>query len=262
MPLPAPSLTERHEINKLISWPRAYTHPVLFDANRQVGSAVLLRHGSRLFAFTAAHVIEGDPKIHFHSGAESDRTTILETLSTYIHPKYDPEPPVSKFDIGILELKPTSPGMFGNIGQLYTGEFGKPKKKKSKVKSTEFVWVVGFPSEYVDINAGGVVLKQTAFCTQILEHSSEEISLRYPDAVYRMPHASTSCEIGETARTPEGYSGGGVWAMIDPPRELFNPHRHIKLVGIQTHWSPTSRLVRCVPSKILAEAFKDFKPEL
>src|SRR5437870_6994929 len=127
--------------------------------------------------------------------------------------------------------------------------------------SNAFVWVVGYPAELAKSSGGRTALYQTSFCTQVLEHSSEELSLHYPANGYQMPQDGTSCEVGETTPSPKGYSGGGVWVTTNPPGELFSPHRHIRLVGIQTHWASSSRLVRCVPSKVIAEAIKDFQPD-
>jgi hypothetical protein len=59
-----------------------------------------------------------------------------------------------------------------------------------------------------------------------------------------------------------GYSGGGVWVVTYKPGELFNPHRHIKLVGIETLWSEKARRAKCVRSNVIAESLKEFKPDL
>ena len=259
--LPPPSLAERHEINELMRTVRAYTHPVIFNTqNPHLGTAVLLRHGERLFAITAAHNIRDDTSIPFRLGSDSTRA-VFYVLSTYIHPKYDPKPTTSKFDLAILELEPNPAATAGEIGQLFTGGFGKLPEGEQKIVSNAFVWVVGYPAELATSSEGRTVLYQTAFCTQILHHSAEELSLPYPSTVYRMPHDRVSCEIGETTSSPKGYSGGGVWVATNPPGELFSPHRHVKLVGIQTHWSRSSRLARCVPSKVIVEAFRDFIPD-
>ncbi len=260
--LPPPTLAERYEINELMRAVRAYTHPVVFNTqNPHLGTAVLLRSGERLFAFTAAHNIKDDTTIHFRLSSDSKRTK-FDVLSTYVHPKYDPELPVSKFDLAILELEPNPAVMAGDVGQLYTGGFGKLPEGERKVVSNAFVWVVGYPAELAKPSEGLTVLYQTAFCTQIHDHASDELSLHYPVTAYQMPQDGMSCELGEMTRSPKGYSGGGIWVTTNPPGELFKPHGHIKLVGIQTYWSPSSRLARCVPSKVMAEAFKDFQPDL
>jgi hypothetical protein len=47
--------------------------------------------------------------------------------------------------------------------------------------------------------------------------------------------------------TPEGFSGGGVWGLIQPKaEELFVPARHIRLYAIQSAWYPGERRTKCV----------------
>lgn len=261
--MPAPTLAERHQINELMRAVRSYTHPVIFNKNGCLGTAVCLRSGERLFAFTAAHNVKDDTTIHVRLNSACEQTW-FKVLSDYIHPKYSPDPfsGTSKFDLAILELEPTPAVTAGDIEQLYTGEFAKQPQADRKVVSTAYYWVVGYPSELVNPSEKPLTLKQTAFATQILEYSADEFSLHYPTTGYQMPHDGTTCEVGETTKTPSGYSGGGVWATLDPPEVLFNPQRHIKLVGIETHWSERQRLARCVPGKVIAEALKEFKPDL
>lgn len=260
--LPAPTLAECHEVNEVMRAVRAYTHPVILNAKSpEVGTAVLLRHGERLFAFTAAHNLRDDTTIHVRLGMDGGRTR-FDILSTYTHPKYDPAPTTSKFDLAILELEPNPAISAGDVEQLYTGGFGKLPEGEYRPVSNAFVWVVGYPSELAKAGKDETILYQTSFCTQILEHSPAELSLHYPAEAYQMPHDGTSFQLGKTTTTPHGYSGGGVWVTTNPPGVFFNPSRHIKLVGIQTHWSSSSRLVRCVPSKVVVEALKDFKPDL
>jgi hypothetical protein len=260
--LPPPTLAERHEINEFMRTVRSYSHPVIFNQkNSHVGTAVFLRHGERLFAFTAAHNVTNDMMIRSGLSSRPARTR-LNVLSTFIHPRYDRNANVSDFDLAILELEPSPLVTAGDVGQLYTGAFERLPERDHKVMSNAFVWVVGFPRDLVERDRDRTRLYQTSFCTQILEHSTERLSLPYPEFVYRMPHDSTSCEPGETTPTPNGYSGAGVWSINYDQDGLFNPHRHIKLLGIQTHWTISSRLLRCVPSKVAAESLLEFKPEL
>ncbi len=257
--LPPPTLAERHEINELMRAVRSYTYPVLFNTqNPHLGTAVLLRHGERLFAFTAAHNIAADTAIHVRLSPNAERTQ-FSILTTYVHPQYDPEPDTSKFDLAILELEPNASVAAGDVAQLYTGGFGKLPEGAPKPSGSAFVWVVGYPAELARPGESRTTLYQTTFATQILDYAPDELSLHYPATAYQMPHDGVTCEVGSTTTTPSGYSGGGVWAANVPTDDLFVPHRHIKLVGIQTHWSPSSRLVRCVPSKVIVEALKDFK---
>jgi hypothetical protein len=260
--LPPPTLAECHEINELMRAVRSYTHPVIFNVkNPHLGTAVFLRYCDRLFAITAAHNIRDDIGIHIRLSSGSERTH-FNILSTYIHPNYDRKAETSKFDLAILELEPNPSVTAGDVGQLHTGGFGKLPDGNHKVTSNAYVWVVGYPAELAEPSPERTVVYQTSFATQILECSPEEISLPYPEFMYRMPHDGTICEPGEMTPTPSGYSGGGVWVMTYREGELFNPHRHIKLVGIQTHWSSSLRLVRCVPSKVIADLLKNCYPDL
>lgn len=124
------------------------------------------------------------------------------------------------------------------------------------------VRVVGFPCELAQSSGQQITLRQTTFATQILELSDELLTLHYPTSAYQMPHNETTCEEGNMTPTPGGYSGGGVWVMRNPPDVLFDPLRHVKMVGVQTHWSPDTRQVWCVPSKVVVDAFRQFRPDL
>ncbi len=264
VPLPPPPLAERHEINELMRVVRSYTCPIIFNTqNPQLGTAVLLRRGERLFAFTAAHNIAADTTIHIRLSPNAERTR-FNILDSFTHPQYDPGPATSKFDLAILELESNTSVAAGDVAQLYTGSVEKLPEGSTPPPSTNsaFVWVVGYPAELARPNESRTTLYQTTFATQILDYAPDEMSLYYPETAYQLPHDGMTCEVGSTTPTPKGYSGGGVWATNIPTNGLFIPHRHIKLVGIQTHWSSSSRLIRCVPSKVMAEALKAFKPDL
>lgn len=257
VPLPPPTLAERHETNELMRVVRSYTHLVVSDIRAQrLGTAVLLRHGDRLFAFTAAHNIADDTAIHVRLGLGAERT-LFRVLDTFIHPRYNPEPRTSTFDLAILELENIPAVEAGDVAQLYTGEIRRrPEGQPESADNTTFVWVVGFPSDLAQVRDGIVSVYQTAFGTQMLDATPDVLSLYYPMIAYQMPQDGMTCEIGELASTPRGYSGGGVWAMRVPDGGMFYPHRHIRLVGLQTHWCERSRMIRCVPSAVMAEAFR------
>jgi hypothetical protein len=262
--LPPPTLAERHENNELMRVVRSYTYPVTFDARTiRIGTAVLLRHEDRLFAFTAAHNIADDTAIHLRLSPGTERTQ-FRILDTYVHPQYDHHATTSRHDLAILELEnvPTVPA--GDVGQLYTGEFQRAVEGEPvPTGGVAFVWVVGFPTELVRLNNGTVSVCQTAFGTQILDAEPDEISLYYPTTAYQMPHDGTTCETGALASTPHGYSGGGVWGVRVPDEGMFHPHRHVRLVGLQTHWSgERSRMIRCVPARVMIDALRAFRPGL
>ena len=63
----------------------SYTYPVTFDNRRlRLGTAVLLRRGERLFAFTAAHNIAADTSIHLRLSLSAERTQ-FHIMDTYVH---------------------------------------------------------------------------------------------------------------------------------------------------------------------------------
>ena len=255
--LPPPTLPERHEINELMRVARSYTHPIIFNHEKPVfGAVVLLRHRERLFGITTARNIQKDLMIQFRLSPGSRRNQ-FNILRTHIHPKFEQNVKSSKFDLAVLEMEPNSSITAGDVGQLYTGGFGKLPEGKHKLVSNAFVWVVGYPSELAEQKGGSTVIYQTSFCTQILKHSPDEISLNYPETGYQIPHDGKSCEIGQMSPTSEGYIGGGAWVINYKPGELFIPHRNIKLVGIHTHWTPYPRLAHCIPSKVILETLKD-----
>ena len=262
--MPMPTLPERHEINELMRAPRAYTHAVtLHNDNPHIGTAVFLRHGERLFAFTAAHNIREDTALHFRLLAASVRRQ-FDVLDTYIHPDYHPDPfsETSPFDLAILELEPNAVVSAGDVQQLYAGEFGPLPAGEPRPTTEAFVWVVGYPCELAQPEGQQITLRQTAFATQILESSPELLALYYPTHGYQMPHDGTSCQEESMTPTPRGYSGGGVWVVRNPPGVLFDTIRHVRMVGVQTHWSPDTRRIWCVPGKVVVEAFRLFRPDL
>jgi hypothetical protein len=272
--LPPPTPEEQSKINELMRAARSYTHPITFKEENSrgetvthVGTVVCLQRGERLFGFTAAHNVsdktglKDDIAIYFRLRRDSKRTR-FGILSARIHPEYDPEPRVSKYDLAILELEPNESITAGDFGQLFTGGFGKAPKGKPKIISNAFFWVVGFPSERARAEKDRTVLNQCTFCAQILEHSPKELAFYYPKRGYQMPHDGTTCELGDMPSTPEGFSGAGVWVIDHKPGELFIPHRHMQLVGIEIYWGDVSRLARCVPSKVIADFFKECYPEL
>jgi hypothetical protein len=207
--------------------------------------------------------VADDTAIHVRFVSPSGKP-VFKILDTYIHPQYKPVPfsGTSTFDLAILELEQTPAVTAGDIAQLYTGGFAKLPEGNHSTVSVAFVWVVGYPAELAKPGKHETVLYQTTFGTQILEHSPEQFSINYPPTAYQMPHDGTTCEEGQMPKAPSGYSGAGIWGINIPTGELFNPHRHLKLVGIQTHWNEKSRLARCGPSKVIVEALQDFKPEL
>ena len=264
--LPPPTLAERYEIKELMRVVRAYTHPVIFNEkdDPHFGTAVFLRHGKRLFAFTAAHNLKEDITIIVRLSPDAKRTK-FDILSRYKHPKYAPDPfsGTSKFDLAILELENDPSVTAGDVCQISTGDLGKLPDGDHKVTSNAFVWLMGYPVELIKPGKNQFTLYQTSFGTQILDFSPEELSVVYPETGYQMPHDGTTCEVGKMTKTPVGYSGGGVWVVVYKEGELFNPHKHIKLVGIETHWSgEKTRLARCVRSNVITESLKEFKPEL
>ncbi|HEY7329115.1 MAG TPA: hypothetical protein VH592_15845 [Gemmataceae bacterium] len=67
--------------------------------------------------------------------------------------------------------------------------------------------------------------------------------------------------------TPHGFSGAGVWGFDQPEGStLLNPLKHVRLYGIQFAWLDQSRLLKCVPSRIivelLSESYSDLKDRL
>ena len=158
IPLPPPSPAERHEINELIRTVRSYTHLVVINTpNPQVGTAVLLRSGDRLFAFTAAHNVRRETAIRFRLTRDTGRT-VFDVLDTYVHPGYDPALGVSRFDLAILELEPNPAVRAGDVGQLYTGRFGRPADGEARPRLDSFVWVVGYPTDILTRYPDGVRL--------------------------------------------------------------------------------------------------------
>ena len=68
-------------------------------------------------------------------------------------------------------------------------------------------------------------------------------------------------------KTPKGFSGGGWWVFVrSAPDEMFDPAKHIKLMGIQSSWDYARRVVKGVPIlrflKLIHRDYPDLQQEL
>ena len=95
-----------------------------------------------------------------------------------------------------------------------------------------------------------------------MEYEPGQMSLAYPAEAYQMPPDGSTVELGRMPTTPLGFSGGGVWKAANPAGAFFDPRRHIQLLGVETHWSPCTRRLRCVPCGVIVEALREFRPGL
>ena len=127
--------------------------------------------------------------------------------------------------------------------------------------------LVGFPVGNWQRQGTTTELVKCGFGSQFQEKEGEYLIFPFPKKENWFRPFRDSFEKAIFIETPEGFSGGGLWAFNRvPDGELFVPEKHIKLRGIQSAWWVDRRLVMCVPIQrwleLIHEAYRDLRPEL
>jgi hypothetical protein len=251
--LPPPSEQTRREVTESIKVIRSYVHLVLpqWNAKKEVGTAVMLRAGNHLFALTAEHCTGEGMTIRFRS--DEGQTTHARILKVHTS---------KPLDIAVVELEDRRDVQACDIQQLSL-ELPSPATEDSDPSTEPLFWVVGYPTDRVQVSDEAVSVDEVAFGTNLVEVEADEFRLYYHEKSYGIG-ADTRWALAELPKTPHGFSGAGVWRFDhSEERSLFNPLQHVRLYGIQYAWLDITRRLRCVPSrtaaKILATNYPDLK---
>jgi hypothetical protein len=256
-PLPPPSLARRREITEQMKAARSYTHLLLprwpkEDEDKEIGTAVILRAGDRLFALTANHCVRREMALYFPVG--EGRSPCGQILATHTR-----EP----LDIAVLELENRPDILACHVEQVCI-DVPKPATKDSDPEKEPLFWVVGHPARHQVVQATDDHLRvaQIAFGTNLVGAKPDVLALYYHDEGYGVTQ-DLACALSQLPQTPHGFSGGGVWGVDDPGEGvLFNPLKHVRLYGIQHSWLPESRLLKCVPARVIVEILLANYPHL
>ncbi len=259
-PLPPPSVEVRLGLTELTNVVRSYSHLVITrwpedDSKKEIGTAVMLRAGSHLFALTAKHCIRYRQEMYIRfepSEGQKSYGHILKEMTREL------------LDIAVLELEDRPDVLACQIEQLCI-DLPKPTTKESDPTTETLFWVVGFPARRVNFNKeeDHLSVHQVSFGTNCVAAEADKLTLYYHQEAYGIDQ-KLGCAISPLPETPEGFSGGGVWSFpAAESDELFNPMRHVRLYGIQYSWvGGKQRLLHCVPSRVIGELLMENYPDL
>jgi hypothetical protein len=107
-----------------------------------------------------------------------------------------------------------------------------------------------------------LIVSQEVFGTNLVGVDTNELWLYYHEEAYGVKHNASTSELAPLPKTPEGYSGAGVWRFLPHGHELFSPQRHVKLFGIQYAWGDITRRLKCVPASVIVDILKANYPDL
>jgi hypothetical protein len=200
----------------------------------EVGAAVLVQIGRRLFAATAAHCMTG-------------QTCIVKEQSFYL-PLDSPVKVANRgandaLDIGFLELEDDE-----NLRALGRSFCALGQLALSDLPAGGPLHVIGYPIEAVSLQDRTVEIIKRGFMSQFQEKEGDYLLFPFPAKESWFHAVEEGFERATFHETPKGFSGGGLWGF-NPIQdgELFVPAKQIKLAGIQSAWWPQRRLLRCVP---------------
>ena len=254
-PLPPPSVETRRDLTVLVSVPRTYVHLILSrwsEQRKEIATAVMLRAGNHLFALTAKHCVcdREEMRLFFPLGqGQKSSSGILKELTR--------EP----LDIAVLELEERPDVLACEIEQVCI-DLPAPASKDADPAAVPVLWVIGYPAKLAQATDTSLTAPQIAFGTNLVGVKPDVFALYYHDEAYGIGQNLT-CQHSRLPETPVGFSGAGVWG-VDPPEAgiLFNPQKHVRLYGIQYAWLDQSRLLKCVPSRIIVEMLVENYPDL
>src|SRR5438132_13969483 len=96
-------------------------------------------------------------------------------------------------------------------------------------------FIVGYPvGKWGLFPRNNVELVRCGFGSQFREKEGEYLIFPYPEPDQWFRPSKGGFDQSAFVETPEGFSGGGLWAFNRVPQgDLFVPEKHIKLRGIQ-----------------------------
>jgi hypothetical protein len=227
----------------LIRPDRKYNPP--FEA----GAGVYVQIGGRHFIATAAHCMKEKVLIANEKGFEfpSKRTVTILNRGTD-----------EDIDIGFLEIKPDE--QFTALGRSFCSI---DQIALSDLMADDMHHIVGYPVGHWKQKGVLTELVKCGFGSQFQEKEGEYLIFPFPKKEDWFRPVGDSFEKSTFIETPNGFSGGGLWAFTRVPEgELFVPAKHIKLRGIQSAWWIERRLLKCVPIQRWLELIHNEYPDL
>jgi hypothetical protein len=257
IPIPPPSHEALTETSELMRAAGSYVNLVLHhwktDPTKPIGTAVMMRAGERLFAITADHCVADDTAIIFPR--KDRRRDVGRILNRFTRPD---------IDLAVLELEAYAPATACDIGQLSV-EPPPVIKSDQEFSRHNLQMVVGFPALRARLKGDTLNSTVIAFVTNTVRASETEFELYYhqPADTHGVDPKHLTLGDGNLPEHPEGFSGAGVWSFVPPKAgEIFNPLRHIRLLGIQRAWLPKSRLLKCIPTRAIVDLLRESVPEV
>lgn len=201
-----------------------YVVPIL-NANKELGSGVLVNFQGRHIVATARHCIENKPRVFLPVSRirpdDPTSTQQIRIVRTEFH---------ETLDIGFLEIE--DPG---------GSEVGSHQLCKDRI-SDKMVHVIGFPSvkAFVDWPNNNVSVLGGSFGTTLLEEADEFLKFDYPKVGGKFDPTQNGWTPSAFPETPEGFSGGGCFSVTVGTTSGVQIIEY-KLHGIQCSWSEYGR---------------------
>jgi hypothetical protein len=248
---PLSTLSQHQELAEHLKIARSYTHCVLTKSD--IGTAVALRLGGRLFLVTAGHIITGAFEVGLFSGEGPGRRA--EVLNRHYHPD-SPRTDVYA-DIGFIEIKDVPSLTACQIEQLHIGE-ATPRMPEHDV----LLWVAGCPASAHEIRGDIRQVGMSVVGAWLRGGDEAALALEYVPEGYAV-HPDGGIPRPAPSPPPAGFSGGGVWFLRQTAEaELFQPLKHVRMCGTQFQWSVATRTLRAMRPRFTVPYFFECYPEL
>lgn len=202
--LPPPPPEGENELRQELAIVCTYTTMIIADSqtkgSSEMGTAELVRIGTRLFAATAKHCVGEAPYLVLGDRFElpAPPTPLLKCIKH------------SSLDIAVLELETDSTPHGCSIENLDTTAPVLPADPRSP--KPPFHFVVGYPWDERTESGNLLEMKAVAFSTHPIKVEDDRYQFTYPVSFVR--YAGQSLVLGDKPATPHGFSGGGVWQFV------------------------------------------------
>ncbi|MCY3019484.1 MAG: hypothetical protein NTW87_10720 [Planctomycetota bacterium] len=254
-PGPLRSLRERTEIVEHANIVFSYTHAI--QTNKQdIGSAVAIRLGERLFLITAGHILaKGEPfsVFPFRREGPAEEENILNFR---FHP--DSKSEELHHDIGFIEVENDPLLSACSLDQL---EIGEPKPELRRDQSRRYI--AGCPESEFSPRGGRGQVGLAMFAANVIEADETTLTLNFETSGFLISPDGSSLQKSDYYPTPKGFSGGGVWAFLMPKKgDVFQPRKHVTMWGTQFSWYPKTRILHATRPRFSMPFFLECYPEL
>lgn len=230
---------------------RSYTHCVL--TKKDIGTGVAFRIGGRLFVITAGHILANQPTVHLFRG--EGPATEAEILNFHAHPDSHAEDVYA--DVGFIEIKDV-PGLPACETEQLDLTTGTPRYDENTLTFIAGCPRVGYEPEG---RKGEVGLAVIGCYFKVA--NDRVIELDYMVSGHELTPEGGTFKEADFFDSPIGFSGGGVWALMrEGDNELFNPLRHVRMIGTQFVWNEKTRVLKAMRPGFSLSFFFECYPEL